>query len=63
MGIGAVLEQSRRMLCESANVQGECWSGDGTYYLPARQVEPYRLWFEFLKQAHRDAEIQIDHTH
>jgi hypothetical protein len=41
----------------------ERWSGDGTFYLPARQVEPYRLWFEFLKQAHRDAEIQIDHSH
>ena len=41
----------------------ERWSGDGTYYLPARQVEPYRLWFEFLKQAHRDADIEIDHSH
>ena len=40
----------------------ERWSGDGTYYLPARQVEPYRLWFEFLKQAHRDADIEIDHS-
>lgn len=36
------------------------WSGDGTYYLPARQVEPYRLWFEFLKQACRDPEISFD---
>ena len=39
------------------------WSGDGTYYLPARQVEPYRLWFEFLKQAHRDPEIDVDYNH
>jgi len=39
------------------------WSGDGTYYLPARQVEPYRLWFEFLKQAHRDPEIEVDYEH
>ena len=39
------------------------WSGDGTYYLPARQVEPYRLWFEFLKQAHRDPEIEVDYRH
>ena len=38
----------------------EKWSGDGTYYLPARQVEPYRLWFEFLKQAHRDQDLQVD---
>ena len=41
----------------------EKWSGDGTYYLPARQVEPYRLWFEFLKQAHRDQDLQVDYEH
>ena len=39
------------------------WSGDGTYYLPARQVEPYRLWFEFLKQAHRDPVIEVNYEH
>lgn len=37
------------------------WSGDGTYYLPARQVEPYRLWFEFLKLAHIDPDISVDY--
>jgi hypothetical protein len=36
------------------------WSGDGRFYLPARQIEPYRLWFEFLKTADRDPEIIID---
>jgi len=41
----------------------ERWSGDGTYYLPSRQVEPYRLWFEFLKQAHRDPDIEVDYEH
>lgn len=39
----------------------EKWSGDGTFYLPARQVEPYRLWFELLKQAHRDPAISVDY--
>lgn len=39
----------------------EKWSGDGKFYLPARQVEPYRLWFEFLKQAHRDPDITVDY--
>lgn len=39
------------------------WSGDGTYYLPARQVEPYRLWFEFLKLAHTDPDVAIDYEH
>ena len=37
------------------------WSGDGRYFLAARQVEPYRLWFEFLKQAHRDPDISGDY--
>ena len=37
------------------------WSGDGRYFLAARQVEPYRLWFEFLKQAHRDPDISVDY--
>lgn len=41
----------------------ERWSGDGVYYLPARQVEPYRLWFEFLKLAHIDPEIHVDYDH
>lgn len=39
----------------------EKWSGDGRFCLPARQVEPYRLWFEFLKQAHRDPDISVDY--
>ena len=39
----------------------EKWSGDGRFYLSARQVEPYRLWFEFLKQAHRDPEVSVDY--
>ena len=39
----------------------EKWSGDGTYYLAARSVEAYRLWFEFLKQAHRDNDIAVDY--
>ena len=29
------------------------WAGYGTYVLPARKVEPYRLWFEFLKLAYQ----------
>lgn len=39
------------------------WSGDGTYFLPARQIEPYRLWFEFLKLAHVDPEIEVDYEY
>ena len=38
----------------------EAWSGDGRYELPAKKVEPYRLWFEFLKAALRDPEIQVN---
>lgn len=39
----------------------EKWSGDGRYYLPARQIEPYRLWFEFLKLAHADPDVAVDY--
>jgi hypothetical protein len=39
------------------------WSGDGRHYLPARQVEPYRLWFEFLKLAATDPDLAINYTH
>ena len=36
------------------------WRGDDEHRLPAQKVEPYRLWFEFLKLASKDPEIQID---
>ena len=36
------------------------WSGDGRHKLPANQVEPYRLWFEFLKLAAKDSSVTID---
>jgi hypothetical protein len=39
------------------------WSGDGRYYLPARQVEPYRLWFEFLKLAASDPQQTVNYDH
>ena len=38
----------------------KAWDGDGTYLLPLRKVEPYRLWFEFLKLADRDPDITVD---
>jgi hypothetical protein len=37
------------------------WSGDGRFLLPAKQIEPYRLWFEFLKIAHVDPNISVDY--
>ena len=36
------------------------WRGDDEHRLPAQKVEPYRLWFEFLKLASKDPKIQID---
>ena len=36
------------------------WRGDDEHRLPAQKIEPYRLWFEFLKLASKDPEIQID---
>lgn len=38
------------------------WRGDASNQLPAQQVEPYRLWFEFLKLASQDPTIKVDHT-
>jgi hypothetical protein len=38
----------------------EKWTVDGRYLLPARKVEPYRLWFEFLKLALKDPDIDVD---
>lgn len=39
------------------------WSGDGEYVLPAGFVEPYRLWFEYLKSAYADETIAVDQAH
>jgi len=36
------------------------WRGDTVHLLPAQQVEPYRLWFEFLKLAYTDQNLSID---
>ena len=34
--------------------------GDDTHLLPAGMIEPYRLWFEFLKLALDDKKLQVD---
>jgi hypothetical protein len=39
------------------------WSGDGEFVLPAGFVEPYRLWFEYLKSAYADETIEVDNAH
>jgi len=36
------------------------WEGDGRFFLPLKKVEPYRLWFEFLKLALNDPNIEVD---
>ncbi len=38
------------------------WDGDGIHRLPSKQVEPYRLWFEFLSLAAKDPTLSIDET-
>lgn len=35
------------------------FKGDEEHRLPAQQIEPYRLWFEFLKLAKKDPSIKI----
>lgn len=34
------------------------WGGDATHRLPAGQIEPYRLWFEFLRLALKDKTLR-----
>ena len=41
----------------------KAWRGDDEHRLPAQKVEPYRLWFEFLKLALRDPEIRVNKKH
>ena len=36
------------------------WKGDKAHLLPALQVEPYRLWFEFLRLASSDTTLTIN---
>ena len=38
------------------------WKGDDSFLLPALQVEPYRLWFEFLKLATTDKSLKVAHA-
>ncbi len=39
------------------------WKGDDAHLLPAQQVEPYRLWFEFLQLASKDDTLTVDRDH
>lgn len=34
--------------------------GDASHLLPAQKIEPYRLWFEFLKLALKDQTLTVD---
>jgi hypothetical protein len=36
------------------------FGGDSSYRLPKGQVEPYRLWFEYLKIAFRHPDVKVD---
>ncbi len=38
------------------------FAGDPQYRLPKGKVEPYRLWFEYLKVALRHTEVQVDQS-
>lgn len=38
------------------------FAGDPQYRLPKGKVEPYRLWFEYLKVALRHPDIQVDQS-
>lgn len=38
----------------------KAFAGDTEYRLTQKEMEPYRLWFEFLKLAYRDPSIKVD---
>jgi hypothetical protein len=38
------------------------WRGDAAHMLPAQKIEPYRLWFEFLKLARKDPKVTVDES-
>jgi hypothetical protein len=38
----------------------KAFKGDETHILPLQKMEPYRLWFEYLKLALKDGEIEVD---
>jgi hypothetical protein len=38
----------------------KAFAGDSFHMLPAQKVEPYRLWFEFLKLAFQDPNIKVN---
>jgi len=52
--------EQRRRSGEGGAMAKKVWRGDDAQMLPAQQVEPYRLWFEFLKLAHNDPDVWID---
>lgn len=39
---------------------GKKWKGDEVHLLPAQQVEPYRLWFNFLQLASKDETLTVN---
>lgn len=38
----------------------KAFAGDKSFRLPKGKIEPYRLWFEFLKLAHKMRDVNID---
>ena len=38
----------------------KAFAGDKSFRLPKGKIEPYRLWFEFLKLALREPSIKVD---
>lgn len=41
-------------------IMAKRWSGDNKHRLPAHKIEPYRLWFEFLKLTLTDKTLTVD---
>lgn len=44
----------------AATKRRQKFAGDETHRLPAGMIEPYRIWFEFLKLGFRDPKLKVD---
>ncbi len=47
----------------SSRTQRTGWKGTDEARVPAQKIEPYRLWFEFLRLALNDPTINVDREH
>jgi len=59
------MDQEKGLLIEQKlekTMARKAFKGDANYLLPREMIEPYRLWFEYLKTALSDPEISVNNA-